>query len=80
MKEGGLNVYKWNSNSSSLIRGISEAELVYNINLAIVKSMESLSEEEVLYSKSCTSLLHSVNKMEYSKFLGQPSRSTDVQV
>ena len=61
MKEGGLNLRKWNSNSSSLIRRISKAELAHNT---------TLSEEEESYSKSCTGLLHSVNKTEYSKLLG----------
>ena len=68
MKEGGLNLRKWNSNSSSLIRRISEAESAHNTNC--MKSVAPLSEEEESYSKSCIGLLHSVNKTEYSKLLG----------
>ena len=68
MKEGGLNLRKWNSNSNSLIRRISEAESAHSTNC--VKSVAPLSEEEESYSISCTGLLHSVNKTEYSKLLG----------
>ena len=70
MKEEGLNLRKWNSNLSSLIRRISEVELAHNTNCATIKSIASLLEEEESYSKSCTALLHSENKREYSKLLG----------
>ena len=70
MKEGGLNLRKWNSNSSSLIRRISEVQLAHNTNCATMKSTASLLEEEESCSKSCTGLLHSENETEYSKLLG----------
>lgn len=69
MKEGGLNLCKWNSNSSTLIKQISEAELASDTNFATKKS-KPLAEEEESYSKLSIGSLHSVNKTEHSKLLG----------
>ena len=70
MMEVGLNLCKWNSNSSLLIERISETELALNTNCDTVKSKAPLSEEEESFSKSSTGSPHSVNKIEHSKLLG----------
>lgn len=69
MMEAGLNLCKWNSNSSLLIERISEAELALNTNCDTVRSKAPLSEEEESYSKSSAGSLHSVNKTKHSKLL-----------
>ena len=68
MKDAGMNLRKWNSNSSTLIRRISEAESTSDTNHTAMKSKPPLAEES--YSKSSTGLLHSVTKTEHSKLLG----------
>ena len=70
MKDAGLNLRKWNSNSTSLMKQISEAESMADSNCPIVTSKVLLSEEEESYSKSSVGLLHSVSKTEHSKLLG----------
>ena len=70
MKEAGLNLHKWNSNSKSLLSKISEKEAAPQGSDSVPRSQQSLSEEEESYSKSCTGLLHSVNEVEHSKLLG----------
>ena len=73
MKEAGLNLRKWNSNSSALLTKIAEMESVSHATCAhtvVEPRQESVSEEEESYSKSCIGLLHPTIKGEHSKLLG----------
>ena len=65
MKEAGLNLQKWNSNSSALLTKITEMESESHATYAhtvVEPRQESVSEEEESYSKSCTGLLHPTNE------------------
>ena len=71
VKEAGLNLRKWSSNSNMLLHKVAEMESEpHTIGAHVVRPKpERLSEEES-YSKSCTGLIHSVNDVEHSKLLG----------
>ena len=73
MKEAGLNLRKWNSNSSALLTKIAEMESVSNTTSArtvVEPQQESVSEEEESYSKCRAGLLHPTCEGEHSKLLG----------
>ena len=58
MKDAGLNLRKWNSNSISLMKQISKAQSTADGNRPVAKLMGPLSEEEESYSKSSVGLLY----------------------
>ena len=70
MKEAGLNLRKWNSNSQVVLARIREAEDVAKSVGCTSNLKSAVSEEEESYSKSTTGSLNSVSNVKHSKLLG----------
>ena len=64
MKEAGLNLCKWNSNSKSRLSKIAEKEAAPQGTDSVPRLQQLLCGEEESYSKSCTGLPHSVDEVK----------------
>ena len=70
MKEAGLNLRKWNSNSQALLAKIRAAKDTTKSIDSRNNLQSDVSEEEESYSKSTTGSINSVTGVKHSKLLG----------
>ena len=68
MKEAGLNLRKWKTNSSKLLSRIEEGEC--NQDAHTNETISTISEEEQSYAQSSTGLLKPKKSETYNKLLG----------
>ena len=68
MKEAGLNLRKWKTNSSELLSRIEEME--FNQDARTKETISTISEEEQSYAQSSTGLLKPEKSEMYNKLLG----------
>ena len=72
LSKAGMNLRKWNSNSSELMKRIQTAESLFQRNSIETPSTSAISEEEETYAKSTTSTQDCKEGESLSKLLGLP--------
>ena len=68
MLEGGFNLRKWNSNSSTLVERIVDAEKKFEDNATVAQ--KSAMEEDLSYAKTSIGLHPNTTKDKLIKVLG----------
>ena len=68
MREGGLNLRKWNTNSPELLQKIRQVEIPHDDDPS--SATEPMSEEQQTYAQFHTGLLNPTESQSHHKLLG----------